>query len=472
MEFRLLIEATDPLSQATFPLESKQWALSAPLDIDDDSTFPPFACISYLWGSEREPHALVSGETMSNHALPSLAAAVRTASCKAFWTDVFCIPRTDPARQSTLENMGYIYSRASEVIIVLGEETCTVIEELQSQDFFSEAALQTLERDEWVSSVWTYQEIVNGGNIYFVSERRGDKSTSIEGEKLFGALGYGLVKWEKSTCSNTEGTKKVFPRLSALEQIFADWQVGGAYILRPALNVFSSLAYKRNADAANYFYAILGTLTPSPEQLVWNSEQNLADKMMAICESKNDFSFIYSVADRDPNPARCWRPIAAPLTPGDSSLPSILRPILIWHCWGEAQNGRYDAEGLWLDGMTNMPLASSIGDIGREKISDLLFKRNSQHKSDAELCDAALAFVRSWGFEGDPTPMFTTGGLIFTQEAVQTSNVVRLLVSTQIHWPQGAPGLVHASSAGEKRYVPCAYIGSYKLLVNGQSVLL
>ena len=365
--------------------------------------------------------------------------------------------------------MGYIYSRASQVVIVLGEETFSAMEELQRQDYFSESALCVLERDEWVSSVWTYQEIVNGGEVRFVSER--NTSNSIDCEMFFNALGFGLSKWEKTAGMDTASSVKVFPHLNALEQIFADWKMAG-YTFRSALAAFCSLAYKCNADAANYFYAILGTLTPYPQQLEWSSEQNLAEKMMAICESKNDFSFIYSSEARDPDPAWCWRPIAAPLTPGDGTLPRILRPILIRHCWGEAQNGHYDADGFWLDGVTVMPSTSNVGDMGWDYLSDWLRLSHRQNADDAALWDAALTTLRSWGFEGTPTPIFTTGGLIFALEAIQTDEIVRLLVSTQLRWPKGAPGLVHVSSAGEKRYVPCAYIGSYKLLDNGESVML
>ena len=367
--------------------------------------------------------------------------------------------------------MGYIYHRASEIIIALREETFSAIAELQKQDYFSEAALKVLERDEWVSSVWTYQEIVNGGAVRFVSERYGDRSTSIEGATFFNALGYGLSKWEKMTGINTIGAMKVFLHLSALEQIFADWIVN-TFPFRSAMGAFASLAYKRNADAANYFYAILGTLTPYPQQLIWTSEQNLAEKVMSICESKNDFSFIYSVAARDPDPARCWRPFAAPMVPGDTALPPILRPILIWHSWGEAQNGHYDSHGFWLDGVAVMSSTSSVGDLGWEYLFEWLHQSEQREKDDTVLWNAWLAFLRSWGFEGTPTPIFTQGGLIFTQETVETSDIVRLLVSTQLRWPKGAPGLVHLSSKGEKRYVPCAYIGSHKLLNGRESVML
>ena len=474
MEFRLLVESNDTSSQSSFLLEEKQWTLSPALDLEDDSSVPLFACISYLWGPDREPHALVEGLTMSTHTRPSLAAAIRTANCTAFWTDVFCIPHTGAARQSTLENMGYIYSRATEVIIVLGESTYAAIEELQHHDYFSESALHILESDEWVSSVWTYQEIVNGGKVYFVSERQTGKSTFIECEDFFNALGYGLSKWEKKKVGNSILAAQIetFPHLTALETIFADWMTAG-YTTRSALSIFTSIAFKRNANPANYYYALLGTLTLSPQQLEWNPDQNLAERIMAICEDKNDFSFIYTVAARDSDPKHCWRPLATPFEGLDRySIPAFLRPLVVWDTWGEMQSGRYDADGFWLDGMTIMEPASTIGDAGKEAISLLVHQPELRYADEATLRDPVLSYIRGLGFEGAATPIAVTEGLIFTLDEIRYTEIVRLLISTQVRWPMGAPGLVHLSTEDGKKYVPCAFIGSYEVLDKGDSVLL
>lgn len=472
MEFRLLVESTDPLSQPSFLLEGRHWTLSQPLDLEDDEHLPRFACISYLWGSGREPHALVEGSTMSAHARPSLAAAIRTGSCNAFWIDVFCVPRAEPKRQSTLENMGYIYSRATEVIIVLGEGTFSVIQEMIRHGFVSESDLQILECDEWVSSVWTYQEIVNGGSVRFISERQADTLATIECTDFFNALGYSLAKWKSSTGSDQFAIMRTFPNLDALEDILADWKIA-SYTSRSALSIFSSMASKRNADPANYFYAIFGALTQSPQQLKWNSGQNLTEKVMSICEYKNDFSFIYTAAARDTDARRPWRPQAASLPANGATVPAVLRPIFAWHCWGEAQDGHHDATGFWLHGMTIMQPAPSVRDAGRKAISNWLHQPELQHVHDTVLGSTVYAAIGSAGFEGEEAPIIVTEGLVFGQEAVRRDDIARVLVSNQIRWVMGAPGLVHISDGDEKKYVPCMFIGSIeKLLEDGESVLL
>ena len=245
------------------------------------------------------------------------------------------------------------------------------------------------------------------------------------------------------------------------------------YSARSALSIFASFASKRNADPANYYYALLGTLTVSPQQLEWNPDQNLAEKVMAICEDKNDFSFIYTIAARDSDPKRCWRPLAAPFEGLDRySIPAFLRPLMIWHTWGETQSGRYDTEGFWLDGMAVMEPASTIGDAGKEAFSLLVRQPELRYADETTHRDSVLAAIRGLGFEGVATPIVVTGGLIFTLDEIRHTEILRLLISTQIRWPQGAPGLVHLSTEDGKRYVPCAFIGSYKVFDKGDSVLL
>ena len=472
MELRLLIETNDPVSQPSLSLESKNWTLSKPIDLGKPTQLPSFACISYRWGSEREPHALDENLVMSTHTCPSLAAAIRIGKSKAFWTDVFCVPHDGPERQSTLENMGYIYSCASEVIIVLSETSFHVIEVMIRHGLVSESDLQTLECDEWVASVWTYQEIVNGGSVHFVSERHSSVSASIECSDFFNALGNSLSTWKRSTGCDAFATTRIFPNLDVLENTLADWQTS-AYTLRSALSVFSNIASKRNANPANYFYAILGALTSSPQQLTWHTDQTLAEKVMTICEQKNDFSFIYTAAPRDLDPQKRWRPRAMPLPQDSTTVPVVLRPVLAWHCWGEAQHGHYDAAGFWLHGMTTMQPTSHIGHAGKKSISGWLSQPELQSADDITLQTAVFTTIDSIGFDGHADPIVVTEGLIFSQEPITNDKIEKILVSNQIRWTMGAPGLVHIYDGHGKEYVPCVFIGSSsKLLDGGESVLL
>ena len=474
MDFRLLVETRGHPSQASLLLEGKCWAMSSSLDLESNGYHPPYACISYRWGTAREPHAMIEGITMSAQALPSLAAAIRSSSSNAFWTDVFCLPPSGLERQATLERMGYIYSRAAEVIVVLGEDTFSVIQNMMNGGPLDATDLRTMERDEWVSSVWTYQEIVNASLFRFVSSsgHQVDRSVSIEGADILNSLGFSLMKWQNSTGSDTFATMRAFPNLNALETILVDWQTA-AYIRRSAYSVLCSMASKRNPDPANYFYAILGVLSQDPQELVWNSDQNPAEKFMAICEHKNDFSFIYSVAVRDSDPRLCWRPRASALPVVGTNVPAILRPIFAWHVWGEAQQGHHDESGLWLDGMTVMQPASTVGDAGRKTILDWMRQPESEHLDDTAMGRLVHAAISSVGFEGRAEPIKITEGLIFTQEIPRGASIVRIVVSNQIRYVMGAPGLVQIKDKDEKQYLPSLFIGEVaRLLGGGESVLL
>lgn len=194
---------------------------------------------------------------------------------------------------------------------------------------------------------------------------------------------------------------------------------------------------------------------------------------MTICERKNDFSFIYTIAVRDTDPRKSWRPQALPLPTDGAIVPENLRPILAWHCWGVAQHGHHDASGFWLHGMTIMQPASSIEDNGRDAIATWLSKPALQHVDDTALGGAVYAALTSIGFEGEATPTILAGGLVFARETVWRVHVVRILVSSQIRWAMGAPALIHISKGDEKQYLPCAFIGSIdRSLSDEESVLL
>ena len=475
MEFRLLVQTTEAPSQPHLYLEGSHWELSEVLNLQDDEHVPPFACISYLWGAGREPHPLVKGNTMSARTLSSLAAAIRSSTYGAFWTDAFCVPPAGPERQATLESMGYIYSRAHEVIIVLGGDTFPVIEKMLQNGFVTESDLQVLERDEWVSSVWTYQEIVHSALVRFVSGQHAGRAASIDCTDFFSALGFSLSKWRRMVGSDTFASASAFPKLNALEDILADWQVG-TYTARAALTIFSSMAHKRNANPANYFYAIVGTLTQSAEDLTWNRKKDLAENMMAICEAKNDFSFIYTATAREVDPSRRWRPRAEYRPPTGGAAPAVLRPIFAWHSWGEAQGGYFDDAGFWLHGMTIMHPTLCVQAAGTKAVCTWLRRPDLQHANDATLGAAIYAAISSVGFEGSASPIVVAEGFVYALETVQTDTAgvaIRVLVSNQIRWTMGAPGLVHIKDGKEKRYVPCMFVGSVApLLEKGESILL
>ena len=148
-------------------LEGREWCLTDPLDVSNKTVIPKYACVSYLWGDVRCEHAFDSNKQMSDQTLPVLAAVIRNSpDTSAFWIDTLCVPAEQPQRSATLRSMGFIYNLAADVFVALSKPTFTVIEQwrtIQAETSLSniERQLRVLEEDRWVSSVWTYQEIMN-----------------------------------------------------------------------------------------------------------------------------------------------------------------------------------------------------------------------------------------------------------------------------------------------------------------------
>ena len=135
--------------------------LSDPLTLSGDlnkALVPKFTCISYVWGKDRSPNPFHPEQLMSNNTIPSLSAAIQHSEHPAFWIDALGVPSHAP-RHATLGSMGYIYSLAAEVIITCPETLHPVLSAMQSASPLPEETLHQLEQDDWVTSVWTYQEV-------------------------------------------------------------------------------------------------------------------------------------------------------------------------------------------------------------------------------------------------------------------------------------------------------------------------
>lgn len=285
---------------------------------------------------------------MSSNTIPALSAAMEHTTNTAFWIDALCVPPAIPIKHHTLGSMGYIYSAASEVIITVPPSLFPVLTEMDNSDLLSEAVLLSLEQDDWVKSVWTYQEVVNSKGFFFVGG-----SAKIDGVHFLNSLGYSLTLYRAAHRVSAFEMSELLPKLNALEELLVDWMISG-YADRSALRVMSQFQYRYNHDPRNYFYAVVGTLVTGPWP--WNVEmtiEQLAEEFMEVCEKKNDYSFIYSSNPQDmADPkGRYWRPVAG-----------LLQALLAWHSWGDGQRGRHDSEGFWLEDVISLRLSERLGE--------------------------------------------------------------------------------------------------------------
>jgi hypothetical protein len=449
MEFRLLAEHPKSSDARWFTLEGMQLSLTEPLDISND--LPEYTCISYVWGSGRVPHPLTTAFMISDHTLPALAATIRNHDFRRFWIDAFCIPPHHPqergTREATLESMGFIYSRARQVVVVLSRNAFEAFVQMSQSDRLDERNLEVLEQDEWVTSPWTYQEVVNSQRLFFVCEDQ-DLASVIVGSEFLNRVGFSLELYKKAHSVTTFDIIEKFPRLSAFEDLIADWLTAG-YQERSALQVMGNMDRRLIREPKSRFYSMIGAITQERSQRSSRpSISDLSEMFMAACEKKNDFSFIYSAANRDTLSGKRWRPIAG-------SLPSILP----WHGWGEAQRAHENAEGFWLDDVQKLELAPTLGNKARKKIASWMHQPEVTDMTEKAIVKELYDSLRRMGFTGSQEYLVTEDGIFFPQHPLLTKVGVTALVSASLAWTLGAPGLVQVAAEGAISYIPGVFVG-------------
>jgi hypothetical protein len=342
-------------------------------------------------------------------------------------------------RAHTLESMGYIYSRAEEVIVVLSSAARPVLEQMSTSDRLDPVHLDILEQEEWVSRAWTYQEAVNSRTLYITCEESG--GAIVRGSHFLNCLGYTLSRLGAGLASDK---RQRYPRLDAFEDLIADYMIAG-YEGRSALQVMSNMDRRTQAHRDDHFYAMIGAI--STARASSSSTLNPCEAFMSLCERKGDYSFIYSAAKRDSRPSKRWRPVS-----GD--LPAILP----WHCFGAGQPAHEDSGSLYLDLM--MPFGySPLDEDGKMFVEGWLISAKIRAVGSPEpLQESAYVALRMMGFTGSPECFSTTNGFFFPSEPIPTDREITILVATTVRWALGAPGFARCGG-DEEVFTPGVFFG-------------
>ena len=454
MELNLIMQASElDSTSTTVVLDGRRWKLMDFSDTPVSVTNPNYVCISYVWGDGRIPSPFDRSQMISDQtvaALEVVLSATRDSEVQAFWIDALCIPASGRLRQATLESMGYIYTYATEVFIVLSKPIFTIIEHMDTAGPLDENVLELLEQDLWVASVWTYQELVNS-IPRFVSMDRNNSGLIVEGGDFFHSLACYLELYQRKHSVTSFRMRTIFPRLSALEETMLVWQVNAPLGIS-ALQVMSNMDQRiyRAGEPQNYFYAMMGAITTAP---AWGAGgatiAEVSDRFMTMCERKNDYSFIYSSAVRDERVGKRWRPA-----------PGLMKSILPWHSYGEPATGYHDTAGFWLCGMVPYEVSTTLGTSGKEMIATRFLSSATAVGNDDTLAAQVYAGLVSIGFTGSQEYMTLEDGFLFPQTVLPKDSKRTILVSGNVVWPFGAPGLVIVTSEDDlTSYVPSAFIG-------------
>ncbi|RYP89779.1 hypothetical protein DL770_004073 [Monosporascus sp. CRB-9-2] len=345
--------------------------------------------------------------------------------------------RLEKPSQASLQG-SYSYC---EVIVVLSNAVRSVLEQMRTSDHLDSIHLDLLEREEWVSRAWTYQEAVNSGQNLFIT-CEDTHGAIVHGSHFLNCLGYTFSRLGSSDLASDK--RQRYPRLDAFEDLIADYMISG-YQERSALQVMSNMDRRIQRRREDHFYAMIGAISTVRASDCETSDP--CEAFMLVCERKGDYSFIYSAVKRDSTPFRRWRPVS-----GD--LPSILP----WHSFGEGQPAHKESEFLYLDQM--MLLENHSMDREGEKFVEEWLDSNKirgvgSPKSVQESMHAALQFM---GFKGSPDCISTTHGLFFPWQRISDDEETTILVATQLRWTFGAPGIARSYRNAEL-YTPGVFFG-------------
>ncbi len=444
--FRLLVPSNSPVpaDQPSIALGGRRWILTESVDVPRGEDAPEYTCLSYAWGSGRTAHPLDDRETMSDRTLAAMEIAIRVQRPAALWVDAFCVPFYEPARSTCLSRMGAIYGQAARVVVVLSEPCLAMLEQIRNAGRVDTEALLTFERDEWVSRVWTYQELVNNNKIRFVAE--GGSDAWADAEEVLRNVAYAISDYKEAQGYDTFTFRSLHPRLDGLEDLILDWKIG-PYLERSAYQVMSGMDQRDAAQREDYFYAMIGAISASRAEAPALPPVHPAEHFMQICEAKGDYSFIYSTASRSTALGKGWRPKTA----------DRLHPVFSWSSFGDGQSGCVYPTHIELNGMWRV-MPGSIAAPARDFVAKWL-QRSDSGSSTGDIPGRILRLLQLAGFSGCGEHLEAEHGYMFPHSPLTEGDGLFAAVATGVRMPHGSPGIL--LRANRSKIHECRGVGMF-----------
>jgi len=457
--FRLLEPANHltPHDASTVELFGKRWVITDYVEISDA---PPFTCISYAWDGEKEKNLVYHDQVMSSRTIPTLETTISASqsqkswaanikfsynsdpekeeagqlaaftASQAFWIDTFCVPAKEPARTICLQSMGEIFSAAYQVIVVLTAQCSGVIQSIQQTGNLDASKIRALEKEGWVSRAWTYQEAVNSRSLYFIVE---GENNIVSGQDFLRAIVDAIEDYKQLRDLDNANWIKSHPRLNNLEALLADYLIAN-YSTRSAYQVMSAMDQRSAERADDIFYAMIGSISNAPEKIESAETLSPAEYFMRVCERKGDYSFIYSNAKRSKTAGQLWRPEEGKAT---AVLPNLIT-------FGDNEAGIQEPAHLKLENMNRL----KPGNINEDALKAARWFAGSKDEEMPKTDVAAKILNRliSLGFTGCGEYLEFETGFFFPQSKPEQPKDMLVVVSTEIHWVTGGPGLLLRSN--------------------------
>ena len=362
---------------------------------------------------------------MSDRTLKVMESVLRRQRPEALWIDAFCIPHDEPDRSECLNRIGAIYSHATCVIAVLSKQCFETFRQVGESGRMEESSLAILEKDDWVSRVWTYQELVNNPRVHFVSESGGDE---VDAEELLNRMGQAIQEFQAEHGCDGFEFRSWYPKVDSLEDVIVDWKISG-YLERTAYQVMSCMHGREATHWKDRFFAMIGAIGSSSGIEARDAVADPMEHFMRICEEKGDFSFIYSLTARSSEFGKGWRPVV-----GDR-----LEPMFAWHSFGDGQSGVIYPNHLELNGMWCLETGSTAP-VAKEFIVKWL--NDDSLGSESDISVVVLARLRAAGFAGCGDFLETEGGYMFLDTPIEHKDTALVAVATGVRMVHGCPGLI------------------------------
>lgn len=446
----LLVQARDRTPAAdVVEVGGGRWALAHFADISDA---PAYTCVSYAWGAGVTRNVLCGGRETSSRTIPVVETILRAASstqrwtfalenvprdpqreadacssavraCSALWIDALCVPEDGPARSESLRSMGAIYCGAWQVVVVLAASCAPVLEKIRAREPLDPAMWEILDEDSWATRAWSYQEAVNGKRLYFTAQDTdGDVVGALD---LLEAI---------SPPGAHPGWSRRYRKLDSLQGLLAEFRIADVSE-RSAYQVMASSHGRVCAREDDLFHAMVGAITPLHVRDGHSHDLPAAEYFMRVCESKGDYSFIYSIAPRDTRPGRGWRPVAGPMPP-------VLGAVV---SEGQAQRGSMTPTHLQLHEMCRMR-PGVAGSRAQSIVRRLLEFDDTGTTPQMGSEEGLLERLRQLGFSGRGDRLELDRGYFFPQSARHTFDEMTVFVAQRVSWWWGGMGVLVLSN--------------------------
>ncbi|KAK7703590.1 hypothetical protein SLS57_010876 [Botryosphaeria dothidea] len=454
------------LVDRTIHLNGQEWYLTEMFRTPKNAaTFPNYTAISYRWYDGRLPNPFFDGYLMSNLTLPSLESAMRNSPQEAFWIDCFSIPAEKPLKGIILDLLSNIFSAAHEVIVPLGLNSRKTLPLLAGKSDLAttplpdlESALQDLNQEAWVQSIWTYKEALSSKQ-YIFTDRSWKKTNSATGTsepqltdlKFFKRISEALHSYTSAKKWTAYDVRANLSNVDALEDLGLDRQQNEESYTRSVFESLASLDRRYVESDKNFFWGLYGVITEDqiPANKPHSTLSELYERFFEVCEGKNDYSFVYTMAERQTVAGK-----------GVYPKPGPIHSLLSWATDANYQTGTRTPKGIKLDGMVTLQPATALGQRGKKFIQSWFASgvpAITDDGSDGSIARKVLQILRMIDYSGSEEFVLTGDGVFFPQRPVGPKDTI--LVASQLGWAFGSPGFAKVQDAAGATYVPGVFVG-------------